>query len=38
MDKIRHFNPIRARKVNQPVVFAFNILVNHFMAHKTRQY
>ena len=38
MDKIRHFNPIRARRVNQPVVFAFNILVNHFIAHKTRSY
>lgn len=38
MDKIHRKNPIKARQVKQPVVFAFNILVNHYLAYRTQPY
>jgi triacylglycerol esterase/lipase EstA (alpha/beta hydrolase family) len=38
MDKIHRSNPIKARQVRQPVVFTFNILLNHYLAFRTQQY
>ena len=38
MDKIINRSPIRNYKVKQPVVFAFNILLNHHLAMKNSHY
>lgn len=38
MDKIHRQNAIKSRAVKQPVVFAFNILLNHYLAFRTQPY
>ena len=38
MDRIRVESPIRNYRLKQPVVFAFNILLNHYLAFKTSHY
>ena len=38
MDKIHRRIPLQHRNVRQPVVFAFNILLNHYLAFNTQHY
>jgi uncharacterized membrane protein YjjP (DUF1212 family) len=38
MDKIQRKSPIKQRQVKQPVVLAFNMLLNHYLAYKTQPY
>lgn len=38
MDKIQRILPIQSRNLKSPVVFAFNVLTNHYLAYGTNQY
>lgn len=38
MDKIQRRLPIQQRALKQPVVFAVNILLNHYLAMRTSHY
>jgi hypothetical protein len=38
MDKIQRKLPIQNRNLRSPVVFAFNVLANHYLAYGTSQY
>ena len=38
MDKIQRRIPLQQRNVKQPVVFAFNILLNLYIAFSTQHY
>ena len=38
MDKIQRRIPLQQRNVKQPVVFVFNILLNHYIAFSTQHY
>jgi len=38
MDKIQRKLPIQHRNLRQPVVFAFNVLLNHYLAFQSSHY
>ncbi len=38
MDKLSKNLPIKRRPIKQPVVFAFNIILNQFLSYKTAHY
>jgi hypothetical protein len=38
MDKIRKVLPIQQRDLRSPVVLAFNVLTNHYLAYGTSHY
>ena len=38
MDRIHVQSPIRNYRLKQPVVFTFNVLLNHYLAFKTSHY